>query len=415
MIRTLQHLGDLRRVTFGHMPPRHGLRLLYWFSINCVKFCWDGSMQLQCVPDAGEFGFHHYGNYENLFPSLRHQGYTYFVVGNLNCQTHQGSQDLPKYVREAYNDFIDSLDRNRDRIIISLHRITKLIKDIYITEHLPGSGDFNPYGTYLLSPELIEDIQEMSLTKFLISTGCTYNFTNESFNESINESINKSINESISGTTEESIDESIDKSDNDSSDSEGLEWLDTPKPKLEHQEEYHKSGTSQTHRTEQVLSHLPFSHACRTDPNSMQHHLPVNSDSDLEMQFSVQSSDIPEDLKNKLHLPSCAGPQLLMGEQQMENRSCVHSELKEHQLSCWTDEADVVVLIVIAVMILLGLVFHFLSLSAVLFTVLLLEVTPERPPQSWDRGRQGLALPMAPADAVLRRKCRRNKQKWKRK
>ncbi|KPP58790.1 hypothetical protein Z043_123352, partial [Scleropages formosus] len=171
MIRTLQQLGDLRRVTFGHMPPRHGLRLLYWFSINCVKFCWDGSMQLQCVPDAGEFGFHHYGNYENLFPSLRHQGYTYFVVGNLNCQTHQGSQDLPKYVREAYNDFIDSLDRNRDRIIISLHRITKLIKDIYITEHLPGSGDFNPYGTYLLSPELIEDIQEMSLTKFLISTG----------------------------------------------------------------------------------------------------------------------------------------------------------------------------------------------------------------------------------------------------
>ncbi|KAG7458558.1 hypothetical protein MATL_G00221530 [Megalops atlanticus] len=172
VIPELRTVRDLRGVSFGHQPPRHGLKLLHWFSSECVAFDDDGDMELQCDPDDGDYGFHHYGNYEGLLPTLINcYGYVYFEVGNLNADTHPGALDLPKYVREAYDNRRNFYERNKDRIIISLHRSTKLIEEVYITEHQSGSGDFSPDGTYLLSSDIIRDAGNMQLIDFLQRAG----------------------------------------------------------------------------------------------------------------------------------------------------------------------------------------------------------------------------------------------------
>ncbi|KAJ8367289.1 hypothetical protein AAFF_G00323500 [Aldrovandia affinis] len=164
VIPVLMTVEELSGVTFGHRSPRHGLKLLHWFSAECVKFYEDRDMELQCDPDNGDYGFHHYGNFEDLLPSCD----TYFEVGNLNTFIHFGAQDLPAYVREAYRSQRNSYDeRNKDRIIISLDRATRLIGEVYITEHLPGRRDFDPDGTYLLSLDILRQAGNSRLFDFL--------------------------------------------------------------------------------------------------------------------------------------------------------------------------------------------------------------------------------------------------------
>nr|XP_023657318.1 uncharacterized protein LOC111838501 [Paramormyrops kingsleyae] len=169
MIDKLHCLDDLRKVSFGCEFPRHGLKLLYWFAVNCVEFHPDGVMSLRCDPDEGDFGFHHYGNYEKLLPERKHFYLRYFVVGNLNPLTHPSAQDLPNYVRGTYGSN-GSFEHNMDRIIISFNDIRNIITDVYITEHWHRSNCFRPDATYLLSPELLKIIQQMTLTGFLTRT-----------------------------------------------------------------------------------------------------------------------------------------------------------------------------------------------------------------------------------------------------
>lgn len=167
MIPKLMTVEGLREVTFGHRPPRHGLKLLHWFSTKAVEFNDDGQMELQCDPDNGDYGFHHYGNFEDLLP----RGKTYFEVGNLNSLYHHGAQDLPAYVREAYGSQKNCYERNKDRIIISLDRASRLIGEVYITEHRFGLSDFSEEGTFLLSPDIIREAGDMQRMDFLTCAG----------------------------------------------------------------------------------------------------------------------------------------------------------------------------------------------------------------------------------------------------
>ncbi|MED6255231.1 hypothetical protein ATANTOWER_006452 [Ataeniobius toweri] len=71
-LRSLDHLNTSE---FGRPFPRHGLQLLFWFSNHCVSFELNNSgdvMKLvsECQPEKGVYGFHKFGNVEELLPVL---------------------------------------------------------------------------------------------------------------------------------------------------------------------------------------------------------------------------------------------------------------------------------------------------------------------------------------------------------
>ncbi|KAJ8402482.1 hypothetical protein AAFF_G00365650 [Aldrovandia affinis] len=169
----LNTLKDLKTSGFGQPPPRHGLKLLFWFANDGVGFYCHNHMTAQCDPRRGDYGFHHFGNYEELLPVLpRGQGDKYFVVGNLNPETCLGAQDLPDYVREDYDRLMVSRDRNKDRIIVRLLPDNSISK-IYITQHHGWHGHFDAKSTYCVSTDLVSSIKnpELDLATYLTRTG----------------------------------------------------------------------------------------------------------------------------------------------------------------------------------------------------------------------------------------------------
>ncbi|KAJ8281277.1 hypothetical protein GJAV_G00065710 [Gymnothorax javanicus] len=162
-ITRLMTVEDLRGVPFGRRPHRHGLKLLYWFATAAVRFERHRNMVLLCNPDNGDYGFHHYGNFEGLLPRCN----TYFEVGNLSSS---GASSLPYYVRETFNSPYHNWKTNMDRIIIRLDRESRSIGEVYITEHRLGQNVFSPQGTFLLSPNIIRQARSMLLEDFLRRT-----------------------------------------------------------------------------------------------------------------------------------------------------------------------------------------------------------------------------------------------------
>ncbi|KAL1023518.1 hypothetical protein UPYG_G00041880 [Umbra pygmaea] len=132
--RTLRTLKDLRDSGFGRPLPRHGLTLLFWFVQECTDFNYNDNMTVKCHPERGDFGFHHFGNFENILPVLLGNAREkYFEVGNLNTDTFPQAKDLPDYVTQYYVLFQGYSQRNKDRIIIRLKH--RHVTATYITEH----------------------------------------------------------------------------------------------------------------------------------------------------------------------------------------------------------------------------------------------------------------------------------------
>uniref|UniRef100_A0AAV2KHX6 Uncharacterized protein n=1 Tax=Knipowitschia caucasica TaxID=637954 RepID=A0AAV2KHX6_KNICA len=102
----LDSIYDLKRVDFGGSVPTHSLLLLYWFANNIDIN--DNVITLNFNPN-GDFGSHHYGNYEGLLE----QGYHYYTIGNLNFQ-------FPEYVRNPPDRQYQG--GNLDRIIVGVQR-----------------------------------------------------------------------------------------------------------------------------------------------------------------------------------------------------------------------------------------------------------------------------------------------------
>ncbi|XP_049426498.1 uncharacterized protein LOC125885100 [Epinephelus fuscoguttatus] len=179
-ICTLEHLMNSG---FGRPFPRHGLQLLFWFANQCVtcepiNFVVIMKLVSDCQPENGFFGFHQFGNVEELLPVLKkpkkRKGKTkvvYYEVGNLNTETYPASANLPAYVRENYGLYGDY---NIDRIIIGYQVKTRVVETVYVTEHDGVAfGRFNTDRTYEVSPELIQVLQnpQLDLTTFLNRTG----------------------------------------------------------------------------------------------------------------------------------------------------------------------------------------------------------------------------------------------------
>lgn len=180
---TLEHLTASE---FGRPFPRHGLQLLFWFANHCVTWEQENFVEVMklvsgCEPETGAYGFHRFGNVEELLPVLhrpkkrkRKKQPVYFEVGNLNADTFPSSAHLPAFVRENYGADGDYSISNTDRIIISYQASSRAVETLYVTEHDAATvGRFRPDRTHLVSSELVRALQspQLDVDSFLIQTG----------------------------------------------------------------------------------------------------------------------------------------------------------------------------------------------------------------------------------------------------
>ncbi|KAI5625185.1 hypothetical protein C0J50_15300 [Silurus asotus] len=165
-LQTLNELDHLRNTEFGRPPPRHGLKLLYWFAKNCLSFDDNKRMCWRFDPDDGEYGFHLFENRYNINGDqlLPDKDLPYYEVGNLS---KSGAGDLPKYVRKNYTSHHD--ESNKDRIIVSVDE--EWFDEVYITEH-QGQASYNADATYRISRGLLMIIQRLTLKGFLSDMDC---------------------------------------------------------------------------------------------------------------------------------------------------------------------------------------------------------------------------------------------------
>ncbi|KAK2815553.1 hypothetical protein Q5P01_026020 [Channa striata] len=181
---TLEHL---RNSEYGRPFPRHGLQLLFWFANECVtcktrRFVVIMKLVPACQPERGSYGFHWFGNAEELLPVLtrprrsnNNRQAMYFEVGNLNTESYPTSANLPTYVRENYGLDGNHSAYNIDRIIISYQVRTRVLETVYITEHDGAfSGRFSPNRTYEISSELIQALQNPLLDLSTLLTQMDY-------------------------------------------------------------------------------------------------------------------------------------------------------------------------------------------------------------------------------------------------
>ncbi|KAL4601585.1 hypothetical protein GN956_G25771, partial [Arapaima gigas] len=113
-----------------------------------------------CDPQEGDYGFHHFGNFEKTLPELqKNSEEKYFEVGNLEVGSQFGARDLPNYVRQDYDYTRRGPGHNKDRIIVRL-KSRNVVMEIYITEHVAWSNGFDPNCTYLLTPHVVRLIKD---------------------------------------------------------------------------------------------------------------------------------------------------------------------------------------------------------------------------------------------------------------
>ncbi|XP_031697846.1 uncharacterized protein LOC116380034, partial [Anarrhichthys ocellatus] len=167
-VQKLRSINALKKINFGQLVPKHSLVLLHWFA-NTVDIDNNDIISLTFDPNGGDYGSHHYGNYEGLLDPLpRGNVYRYYTVGNL----YQGtSMPLPDYVvRPPATEYEGS---NRDRIIIRVteqntgRRALQSIDQVYITQHYDTSENlgtpYDPDHTYIITTNLLRQIRQFSV------------------------------------------------------------------------------------------------------------------------------------------------------------------------------------------------------------------------------------------------------------
>ncbi|XP_061573912.1 uncharacterized protein LOC133440578 [Cololabis saira] len=170
----LNCLQVLRASGFGQPFPCHGLQLLFWFANDCVTVELQNFVQVMklvsdCEPETGVYGFHFFGNMEELLPVLKKSKksknktqFLYFEVGNLNTRNYPASADLPAYVRENHGNH--SKYSNTDRLIIRYQKRSRVVETLYVTEHdYANFSRFRADRTHEISSELIRALQNPQL------------------------------------------------------------------------------------------------------------------------------------------------------------------------------------------------------------------------------------------------------------
>ncbi|XP_069569657.1 uncharacterized protein [Brachyistius frenatus] len=167
-VQRLNSINDLKKIKFGQSVPKHSLLLLHWF-VDTVDLDNNDLIQLTFDPNSGDYGSHHYGNFERMLEQLP-QGntrYRYYTVGNLN---RESSLDLPSYVVHPGPEYDG---RNMDRIIFRVREQNlewqdgQIIDRVYITQHYETTENlgtrYNPDLTYQVSNHLLRQIREFSM------------------------------------------------------------------------------------------------------------------------------------------------------------------------------------------------------------------------------------------------------------
>nr|XP_043906053.1 uncharacterized protein LOC122784776 [Solea senegalensis] len=163
-LQKLNSINDLKKVNFGQSVPKHSLLLLHWFA-NVIDIDNNNVIRLTFNPNQGDYGSHHYGNFERVLDPLP-SGHQYFTLGNL----HQGTSQLPDYVVHPQSEYTG---RNMDRIIFRIRQqntgrqALQRIDQVYITQHYEASEQqgtrYDPDHTYQVTTNLLRQIREFSV------------------------------------------------------------------------------------------------------------------------------------------------------------------------------------------------------------------------------------------------------------
>uniref|UniRef100_A0A3P8SKI4 Uncharacterized protein n=1 Tax=Amphiprion percula TaxID=161767 RepID=A0A3P8SKI4_AMPPE len=147
------------RINFGRSVPTRSLVLLHWFA-NTVTIDGYNMISLNFDPDNGDYGSHHYSNYEGLLP----RGNTrYYTIGNIY---QERGLELPHHVVYPRPEYVG---RNRARIIVRIRNQRRqglqIIDEVYITQHYEDNRgpDYDPHHTYLITTNLLRQIRQFSM------------------------------------------------------------------------------------------------------------------------------------------------------------------------------------------------------------------------------------------------------------
>uniref|UniRef100_A0A8C5D2D1 Uncharacterized protein n=1 Tax=Gadus morhua TaxID=8049 RepID=A0A8C5D2D1_GADMO len=158
--RILNSINDLKKIPFGQSVPQHSLVLLHWFA-NTIEINND-TIVLTFEPDHGDYGTHHYRNYETVLNPLPF-GQQYYTLGNINPMVNNDGNSLPSYFTGRLDDLLGGEELNRARIIFSLLD-QNTISQVFITQHYEanqGQGTvYDPEHTYQISINLLREINK---------------------------------------------------------------------------------------------------------------------------------------------------------------------------------------------------------------------------------------------------------------
>ncbi|XP_030198235.1 uncharacterized protein LOC115532534 [Gadus morhua] len=160
----LNSINDLKDIPFDQSVPKHSLALLHWFA-NTIEIDNNDAIELTFEPDDGDYGTHHYGNFEGFLDPVPYR-HRYFTLGNINPNINNQIISLPSYFTN--NDLFGHEELNRARIIFTLsYRNT--IGQVYITQHYHASQGlgtvYDPEHTYQITIDLLRELRVFSLDR----------------------------------------------------------------------------------------------------------------------------------------------------------------------------------------------------------------------------------------------------------
>ncbi|CAL8386412.1 unnamed protein product, partial [Gadus morhua 'NCC'] len=165
-IGNLNSINDLKKIPFGQSVPKHSLVLLHWFA-NTIEFDNNDLIELTFEPSNGDYGTHHYGNYEGVLDRLP-PGQQYYTLGNINPMINNNGNSLPSYVAGHVNHLLGGEELNRARIIFSLLD-QDTIDQVFITQHYEANQDlgtgYDPVHTYQITFNLLRVLRVFSLDR----------------------------------------------------------------------------------------------------------------------------------------------------------------------------------------------------------------------------------------------------------
>uniref|UniRef100_A0A8C5A3Z6 Uncharacterized protein n=1 Tax=Gadus morhua TaxID=8049 RepID=A0A8C5A3Z6_GADMO len=165
-IGILNSINDLKKIPFGQSVPKQSLPLLHWFA-NTIGFDNNDLIELTFEPSNGDYGTHHYGNYEGVLDRLP-AGQQYYTLGNINPMINNNGISLPSYVAGHVNHLLGGEELNRARIIFSLLD-QDTIDQVFITQHYEANQDlgtgYDPVHTYQITFNLLRVLRVFSLDR----------------------------------------------------------------------------------------------------------------------------------------------------------------------------------------------------------------------------------------------------------